>query len=93
MYGDKDTYSLGFALAGKAHVYQHAPLPPGGVFTHRDALGWQPDKKQVCVWGGVDAWCARACAPPSSSFFPDAALGTRRAHTNTHTRAHKQRAT
>jgi hypothetical protein len=24
MYGDKDTYGLGFALAGKAHLYQQA---------------------------------------------------------------------
>jgi hypothetical protein len=29
MYGDKDTYGLGFALAGKAHMYTHVNMPPG----------------------------------------------------------------
>ena len=57
MYGDKDTYGLGFALAGKAHVYQHAPLPPGGVFTHRDALQWKPDAKQVGRFVVFLLWC------------------------------------
>jgi hypothetical protein len=47
MYGDKDTYGLGFALAGKAHLYRHVNMPPGGLFTHRDALGWQPGKEQM----------------------------------------------
>jgi hypothetical protein len=29
MYGDKDTYGLAFALANKAHMYQHVNMPPG----------------------------------------------------------------
>lgn len=29
MYGDKDTYGVAFALANKAHMYQHMNMPPG----------------------------------------------------------------
>jgi hypothetical protein len=29
MYGDKDTFGVGFGLAGKAHMYQHMNVPPG----------------------------------------------------------------
>jgi hypothetical protein len=29
MYGDKDTFGVGFGLAGKAHLYQHINVPPG----------------------------------------------------------------
>jgi hypothetical protein len=29
MYGDKDTYGVGFAMAGKAHLYTHVNVPPG----------------------------------------------------------------
>jgi pectate lyase len=29
MYGDKDTFGVGFGLAGKAHMYQHINVPPG----------------------------------------------------------------
>jgi hypothetical protein len=29
VYGDKDTYGVAFALAGKAHMYQHMNTPPG----------------------------------------------------------------
>jgi hypothetical protein len=29
MYGDKDTYSVAFGLANKAHMYQHMNMPPG----------------------------------------------------------------
>jgi hypothetical protein len=48
MYGDKDTYMLGFALAGKAHHYQQINMPPGGILTHRDALGWlKPPQAQL----------------------------------------------
>lgn len=47
MYGDKDTYGLAFALAGKAHLYQHVNTPPAGIFTHLDNLGWQPPRKQM----------------------------------------------
>eukprot|EP00775_Hariotina_reticulata_P006257 gene6257-6495_t len=47
VYGDKDTYGVAFALAGKAHMYQHMNTPPGGMFTHRDALGWAPRKEQM----------------------------------------------
>lgn len=35
MYGDKDTYGLAFALAGKAHMYTHVNMPPGeGTAAH-----------------------------------------------------------
>jgi hypothetical protein len=33
MYGDKDTYGLAFALANKAHMYQHINMPPGKTDT------------------------------------------------------------
>lgn len=29
MYGDKDTYGMAFAMANKAHMYQHINTPPG----------------------------------------------------------------
>lgn len=38
MYGDKDTYGVGFALAGKAHMYQHMNMPPGETLPGSDCL-------------------------------------------------------
>eukprot|EP00879_Flechtneria_rotunda_P001580 GHRR01001739.1.p1 GENE.GHRR01001739.1~~GHRR01001739.1.p1 ORF type:complete len:781 (+),score=205.53 GHRR01001739.1:562-2904(+) len=32
IYGDKDTFMLAFAAAGKATMYAQMPLPPGGVW-------------------------------------------------------------
>ncbi|GLC37647.1 hypothetical protein PLESTM_000631900 [Pleodorina starrii] len=32
LHGDKDTFALAFAAAGKAHCYSQVALPPGGVF-------------------------------------------------------------
>ena len=29
MYGDKDTYGVAMAMAGKAHMYTHMNMPPG----------------------------------------------------------------
>jgi hypothetical protein len=31
LWGDKDTYSLAFAAAGKAHLYFQVEIPPGAV--------------------------------------------------------------
>eukprot|EP00878_Enallax_costatus_P040548 GHUV01046855.1.p3 GENE.GHUV01046855.1~~GHUV01046855.1.p3 ORF type:complete len:120 (-),score=34.15 GHUV01046855.1:107-466(-) len=47
MRGDKDTYAVAFGLAGKAHLYQHINVPPGGVFTGGAALGWAPGLDQM----------------------------------------------
>lgn len=48
----QDTYGLAFALAGKAHAYRHVNVPPAGLFTRADRLGWTPKddqmRKQVC---------------------------------------------
>ncbi|PNG99199.1 hypothetical protein TSOC_015027, partial [Tetrabaena socialis] len=39
LHGDKDTFALAFAAAGKAHCYRQVELPPGGAFQWgRDAL-------------------------------------------------------
>jgi hypothetical protein len=32
MHGDKDSFALGFAAAGKADEYEQLALPPGGAF-------------------------------------------------------------
>ena len=29
MWGDKDTFGMAFALAGKAHLFAQVPVPPG----------------------------------------------------------------
>lgn len=29
LYGDKDTFGLAFAMAGKAHLFRQVPVPPG----------------------------------------------------------------
>ncbi|WIA31646.1 hypothetical protein OEZ86_002526 [Tetradesmus obliquus] len=47
MYGDKDTFGVAFGLAGKAHMYQHINVPPGGVFTNLAHLGWNPRDGQM----------------------------------------------
>eukprot|EP00882_Tetradesmus_deserticola_P030000 GHRQ01033651.1.p3 GENE.GHRQ01033651.1~~GHRQ01033651.1.p3 ORF type:complete len:218 (+),score=91.79 GHRQ01033651.1:1480-2133(+) len=47
MYGDKDTYGVAFGMAGKAHMYQHINVPPGGVFTNLAHLGWNPRAGQM----------------------------------------------
>jgi hypothetical protein len=60
VYGDKDTFGIGFALAGKPWAAQHVPVPPAGVFSHRQTLGMgesaQLNKQGnwwlVSVWGG-----------------------------------------
>ncbi|PNH05653.1 hypothetical protein TSOC_008058 [Tetrabaena socialis] len=38
MWFDKDTFSLAFALVGKAHCYNQVAVPPSGFFH------WSPDK-------------------------------------------------
>eukprot|EP00877_Chromochloris_zofingiensis_P010931 jgi/Chrzof1/6091/Cz17g09110.t1 len=35
-WGDKDTFSLGFAAAGKAHLFTQVSVPMGGLFAHGD---------------------------------------------------------
>ena len=37
LWGDKDTFSLAFACAGKAHLYSQVAVPPSGLFS------WQKD--------------------------------------------------
>jgi len=32
MHGDKDSFALAFAAAGKADAYEQLVLPPGGAF-------------------------------------------------------------
>eukprot|EP00878_Enallax_costatus_P008903 GHUV01009307.1.p1 GENE.GHUV01009307.1~~GHUV01009307.1.p1 ORF type:complete len:671 (+),score=115.05 GHUV01009307.1:370-2382(+) len=41
VWGDKDTYGLAFAVAGKAHEFTQVQVPPGGGFT------WRPNKLLV----------------------------------------------
>lgn len=42
LYGDKDTFMLAFAAAGKASEYAQMPLPPGGLFADVTALDVKP---------------------------------------------------
>jgi hypothetical protein len=53
MYGDKDTFGVGFGLAGKAHFYQHINVPPGEshvCFVGPAAwqLGWKSSNRSSC---------------------------------------------
>ena len=38
-WGDKDTFGLAFAVAGKAHMFTQVPVPPGGC---ESVLHFQP---------------------------------------------------
>ncbi len=40
--GDKDTFAIAFALAGKAHAYRQVNFPPAGTYSRRDH---RPDLK------------------------------------------------
>ncbi|KAI8472516.1 MAG: mannosyltransferase putative-domain-containing protein [Monoraphidium minutum] len=59
MYGDKDTYGLGFSMAGKGHLYQQVNIPPAGVFTNLANLGWSPRREQMNKQGN---WWLQAFA-------------------------------
>jgi len=58
VYGDKDTFALGYALAGKAGAAQHVPVPPAGVFSHRDTLrmGESAQLNKQGNWWLVSLW-------------------------------------
>ena len=40
MWGDKDTFGVAFAAAGKAHLYSQVAVPPGVNFTHTPTVRW-----------------------------------------------------
>ncbi|WIA36793.1 hypothetical protein OEZ86_008048 [Tetradesmus obliquus] len=54
LHGDKDTFALGFALAGAADQYMQVSVPPGGVFR------WGSGQLEVKCAGGscntTDGW-------------------------------------
>uniref|UniRef100_A0A383VV11 Mannosyltransferase putative-domain-containing protein n=1 Tax=Tetradesmus obliquus TaxID=3088 RepID=A0A383VV11_TETOB len=37
LWGDKDTYSMAFAVAGKAHLFNQLQVPPGAALTWRNS--------------------------------------------------------
>eukprot|EP00798_Chlamydomonas_sp_ICE-L_P010063 gene10063-7957_t len=50
-WGDKDTYAVGFALAGKAHEFSQSPVPPGGLFAWRkDMLLIKSTEEKTWGW-------------------------------------------
>ncbi|KAG2500723.1 hypothetical protein HYH03_001487 [Edaphochlamys debaryana] len=51
MYGDKDTFGVAFAMAGKPTEYYQVPVPPAGVWTHDTNIGWHPNKPQLLRQG------------------------------------------
>ncbi|KAG2500725.1 hypothetical protein HYH03_001489 [Edaphochlamys debaryana] len=47
VYGDKDTFGVAFAMAGKPTAYYQVPIPPSGVWTQDSRLGWNPEVGQM----------------------------------------------
>jgi hypothetical protein len=51
LWGDKDTYGLSFACAGKAHLFSQVEVPPSGIFAWRkDMLLEKETNKRYWGW-------------------------------------------
>ncbi len=50
MWGDKDTFPLAFALAGKAHLYSQVGVPPGEHSAARALCGRECRPRAPGAW-------------------------------------------